>query len=297
MRTARSVVDVPSGCEELAVDAPRPVLQTVAVELLRDPQAEVSRPPYAITSVDNALQLVHMLARDGNVRVSDAAAELGVAKSTAHRLLGMLCYREFARKDDDHVYWRGPALGQPHLTAQRDDLSVIAAPILEKLQREFDETVHLLVLRRTEVEFLTSLECSQSLRVGSRAGAVMGAFTTSGGQALLARLSEADLAMRFPDGIPESGLDPAALRRALAEVRRRGYGINEGLSERGVVALGVAVRGADMQPAAAVCVSAPAFRLPRRRFRAAADILHQHAASIQAELVSARDRAGARAGS
>ncbi len=51
------------------------------------------RPAYAITSVDNALRLIEVLQRDGTLRVTDAAAEIGVAMSTAHRLLAMLCYR------------------------------------------------------------------------------------------------------------------------------------------------------------------------------------------------------------
>lgn len=284
MGVIHSVLDVPSGCEVLAPLPARPRPPTVTAEKSVDADGRRTPPAYAITSVDNALQLVQMLARDGSVRVSDAAAELGVAKSTAHRLLGMLCYRDFARKDDGHLYWRGPALGKSSGVAKRDTLSIVATPILEKLQHEFDETVHLLVLRGTEVEFLMSLECRQSLRIGSRAGAIMGAYKTSGGQALLAALPPAELARRFPEGIPEAGIDTQGLGRTLAEVRRRGYGINEGLSERGVVAIGSTVRDPDMQPVAAVCVSAPAFRLPRRRFRQAAQVLQQHVASLEAEL-------------
>jgi DNA-binding IclR family transcriptional regulator len=251
-----------------------------------------ARPLYAVTSVDNALQLVRLLERDGVVRVSEAAAELGVAKSTAHRLLGMLCYREFARKDEDHTYRRGPALGaSARRPGLRDSLSVVAAPVLERLRREFNETVHLLVLRRTQVEFLASLECTQSLRVSSRAGALMDAYRTSGGQALLAMLPHAELARRFPDGIPDAGLDLHGLRRALAEVRRRGYGINEGLTERGVVAIGASVLGVDMRPVAALCVSAPAFRLQRRRFPQASQVLRQHVALLEDELARASARA------
>jgi IclR family acetate operon transcriptional repressor len=250
--------------------------------------ASRSKPPYAITSVDNALQLVRILEREGSVRVSDAAAELGVAKSTAHRLLGMLCFRDFARKDDDHLYWRGPALGQtPTGAARRQNLSAIASPVLERLQGELNETVHLQVLRRTEVEFLRSLECSQPLRVTSRAGAVIDAIRTSGGQALLAALPDIELAQRFPEGVPGAGLDSPGLVRALDEVRRRGYGINEGLTERGVVAIGASVRDALMQPVAALCVSAPAFRLQRTRFRQAAEIIHRHVALLEDELIRA----------
>jgi hypothetical protein len=43
-------------------------------------------PPYPIRSVDNALRLQLLIQRDGSLRVSTAASELGVARSTAPRL-------------------------------------------------------------------------------------------------------------------------------------------------------------------------------------------------------------------
>ncbi|MTD54948.1 IclR family transcriptional regulator [Amycolatopsis pithecellobii] len=253
-----------------------------------------ARPAYAITSVDNALRLVQILTRDGSVRVSEAAAELGVAKSTAHRLLGMLCYRGFACKDGDRLYRGGPALGSMRRgDSRQDDLCAVARPFLERVQREFNETVHLMVLRRTNVEFLTSLECNRSLRVSSRVGALMSAYRTSGGQALLAALDDAELARRFRDGPPDAGLEWEEVRRVLAAVRRRGYGINDGSTERGVVAIGACVRGPDREPVAALCISAPSLRLQRRHFPQAAQVLHRHIALLEAELArTSLDRPG-----
>jgi IclR family transcriptional regulator, acetate operon repressor len=40
--------------------------------------------------VENALRLLRMLRDRPSIRVSEAAAELSVARSTAHRLLAML---------------------------------------------------------------------------------------------------------------------------------------------------------------------------------------------------------------
>jgi IclR family acetate operon transcriptional repressor len=281
------------------VTSPLGSLETVDAGLAAEPWAggtPVSpRPAYAISSVDNALHLVQLLARDGCVRVSEVAAELGVAKSTAHRLLGMLCYRGFASKDGDRLYRVGPALGPVRRGAARHDrLSVVARPFLERLQRDFNETVHLVVLRRTNVEFLTSLECNRSLRVGSRAGAVMAAYQTSGGQALLAALPEAELLERFPDGSPDSALDWDAFLRSLEAVRRRGYGISDRVTERGVVAISVCVRGPDGQPIAAVAVSAPALRMQRRHFPRAAEVLHHHIGLLEAELVRCSRRSDRR---
>ena len=60
-----------------------------------------NKPPYSIDSVDNALRILQTLRDSGQVRVSDVAAELGIARSTAHRLLAMLVYRDFAVQADE----------------------------------------------------------------------------------------------------------------------------------------------------------------------------------------------------
>jgi len=73
----------------------------------------VKNPPaYAITSVDNALRLVTVLQLEGTLTVTEAAERLGVARSTAHRLLGMLCYRDFATQGADRAYHPGPVLAR-----------------------------------------------------------------------------------------------------------------------------------------------------------------------------------------
>lgn len=67
-------------------------------------------PPYAIASVDHALRAAAMLQLEGGLTVSQVAERLGVARSTAHRLLAMLVYRDFAVRDEDRVYRAGPVL-------------------------------------------------------------------------------------------------------------------------------------------------------------------------------------------
>ena len=65
-------------------------------------------PPYAIASVDHALRLAAMLQLEGGLTVSEVAGRLGVARSTAHRLLAMLVYRDFAVQDENRLYRAGP---------------------------------------------------------------------------------------------------------------------------------------------------------------------------------------------
>jgi len=51
-----------------------------------------------------------MLQVEGSLSVAQAADRLGVARSTAHRLLSMLCYRDFAQQTEDRCYTAGPVL-------------------------------------------------------------------------------------------------------------------------------------------------------------------------------------------
>jgi IclR family acetate operon transcriptional repressor len=75
-------------------------------------------PPYPIQSVDYALQLLLILKRDGVLRVSEAAAELGVARSTAHRLISMLRFRGFVEQARDRSpTWAGAPAPRPRCSA------------------------------------------------------------------------------------------------------------------------------------------------------------------------------------
>src|SRR5690554_7638432 len=75
------------------------------------------RPAYVVESVDNVLRLLQLLRDSGSLRVTDAAAELDIALSTAHRLFSMLVYRGFATQDEQRRYVPGPAMDAPAITA------------------------------------------------------------------------------------------------------------------------------------------------------------------------------------
>ena len=248
-----------------------------------------NQPAYAIDSVDHALQLLLLLQRTDRLRVTDVAAELGVARSSAHRLLSMFRYRGFAVQHPDRSYGPGPVFHQAGLGPRPPaDIRAVARPHLEWLRQQLDETVHLVVLAGRSAAFLDSVESAQALRVGTRAGAIMPAHQTSGGKVLLAELSLAELAVIFPDGPPagaaKAATDIAGFHKALLAVRRRGYGVNVGESERGITAVGACVRDPEGRAVAAISVSAPSLRLPRGRVPRFAELVGAAAARAGAEL-------------
>ena len=226
-----------------------------------------NKPSYALTSVDNALRLVQLLRDQGRLRVTDAAAELEVAPSTAHRLLGMLVYRGFAIQDDGRAYVPGPALGAA--PAQLDwtrQLRDAALPHLELLSNRTGETTNLMIRIGVQVRFLASVESPKVLRVGSRQGTVLPARTSSGGKALLAELKPERLAALYQGSTAALGdevLAPEEFARFAADlvlIKRQGYALNNQQTEDAVVACGCVVRTPDGGPAAAISVSMPAGR-------------------------------------
>ncbi|MFP5333888.1 MAG: IclR family transcriptional regulator [Actinomycetes bacterium] len=241
-----------------------------------------NKPPYAIESVDHALHLAQLLRHEGSLGVTEAAERLGVARSTAHRLLAMLVYRDFAEQGEDRRYRPGAMLrttGTP--AAPTALLRRAALPRAEVLVATVHESANLQVLVGTEVRFVLTVECDQVLRVGDRAGKVLPAHLASGGKVLLAALPDAEITARYAD---RDDVDVPRLLQELRLVRKRGFAVNDGATERGVTAVGVAVLGADRVPVAALTLAIPSARFQRAGLAGYVAALNGAARGIERDL-------------
>lgn len=235
-------------------------------------EARRREPPYLLHSVDSALRLLSLVSERRSVRITEAAEFLGVVPSTAHRLLSTLRYNGFVVQEvSGGAYSPGPALAEVALgTLGGVDVRQAARPVLEEIKDKVQETVNLVVLERNRIRFIESLEGPQSLRVGSRLGFTLPAQCTSVGKALLALLSADELERRFPDHQLER-LSPRSIRtwegllKELAEVRRRGYGINCEEGDVGIAGLGAAIRHVGGGPLAGVAIGIPVSRFTSRK--------------------------------
>lgn len=240
-----------------------------------------------LESVDNALRLLVSLAAHQRISVSDAAKELGVAPSTAHRLLSTMRYRGFVRQTDDRCYIPGPAFAtlmkRNPATAK---LAERALPYLGMVMGALDETCHLVVRVNRDVQFVASVEAQQALKISSRQGQTMPAHLVSGGKMLLALLPRPELDTLYPAEEPDllAGKDRNIFAAELASARCRGYTVNVGDTERGIAAVAVPVPGADGKPIAAMSVSVPSVRYSSTRVPKFAAALRRGADALSAEL-------------
>jgi DNA-binding IclR family transcriptional regulator len=221
-----------------------------------------------LTSVDNALWLLQLVAERQALRVSEAAELLGVARSTAHRLLSALRRRGFLMQDRPNGAYRpGPALYAIGMSAiSRLDIRRIAQPVLEELRDKTKETASLAVLEGTMVRFVECYEGRSTVRVGGRAGVVRYAHASAVGKAILAALPDSELGRRYPGEelpapTPASITSRRELMRELAAIRRQGYALNWEESSDGVAAVAVALRDPTGLPLASISVAVPSMRL------------------------------------
>lgn len=214
----------------------------------RAPSPSGAPPQYPIESVDNALRLLLLLGEKPKIRLTDASVYLGVASSTAHRLLAMLLYRGFVVQDPlTKLYEPGPALSRLASTALKQfDVRARIHPVLEKLNADLDETVHFGRLEGQQVHFLDSIESSHPVRVSSRVGRMLPAHATSTGKAMLSTLSLEELRALYPidelEAVNRRSITSRdVLERDLEKTRRRGYALSQQESEEGVESVAVPV--------------------------------------------------------
>jgi DNA-binding IclR family transcriptional regulator len=224
-------------------------------------------PRAGVGAVENALRLLQLYREREVLGVSETARLLGVGRSTAHRLLTTLRAHGFVVQDCSRAYRVGPALRE--LGAAIAESGVVRArcrPYMQALCDELGETVNLVSLRGTDAVFVDSVETRRPLRVAGREGVVLPAHAVSAGKALLATLSVDALHELYADEaltpLTERTLRTrTALEAQLAVVRRHGYAVNIGESERGITAAACAIPGPAAGERLAIAVSAPSSRV------------------------------------
>lgn len=235
---------------------------------------------YPIESVENAARVLLMLRTQRLLRVAEVAAELGLARSSAHRLLTTLQAHGLLQQDAaSRGYGAGLQLVQIGAAVMgATDLRAQVRPTLERLCRELGETLHLIVLDGASIVFLDGVEGRFAIRAAVRTGDRAPAHPSAAGKVLLAALSQDELRERYRAGRIAGGTNQAvatrhALEAQLAGVREQGFATNLGESETGLHALAAPVLDAAGSVRAAVSVSGPSHRLTESDLGRLADLL------------------------
>jgi IclR family acetate operon transcriptional repressor len=243
-----------------------------------------------IQSVDRAVAILEILARDGEAGVTEVARELGVHKSTASRLLAALDRRELVAQDSARGRFR-LGVGIVRLAgaaSARLDVVQESRPVCRALAEELGETVNLAILSSRDALYLDQAAGPAALSPHNWAGKRIPLHATSDGKVLLAYLPEAELAGHLATPLhrftEHTVTDPAELAKGLAEVRRHGFAAAVDELEPGLTAVAAPVRDAEGRVVASISASGPSFRITGDRIPAVAALVRQAAAEISRRL-------------
>lgn len=220
-----------------------------------------------VHSVDSAMAVLECFVADEEVGVSQVARRLGVAKSTAHRLLASLVRAGLVERGSEAGRYRLGMrlydLGQ--LAMARNHLRSVALPVLADLRQRSGLTVQLAVPDGGDVLYTERLETTLGVSLLRRTGHRLPAHTTSSGKAIAAynpAFARNRVRLGFPSRTPATLTTAEEFEEVLAQTRRQHGAISFDEATMGVSSCAAPLHGPSGEAIAAVSVVGPteAFR-------------------------------------
>ena len=201
-------------------------------------------------AVLRAARVLRLLAGNGEPRsltLSQLARELDCAKSSAANICAALIETKLVARSDSNGEFR---LDRATLELGGAYLAT-ADPVREFYNHIADfptarqETIQLAFLDGTQVMYLGRHDGQQPIKIWSSTGRRLPASCTATGKVLLAALDDDEVRQRYSDTDLPRPTDRSiatidALLADLAQIRARGYAIDDEEATRGVVCIGVA---------------------------------------------------------
>ncbi|MEH0108661.1 IclR family transcriptional regulator [Tersicoccus sp. MR15.9] len=240
-----------------------------------------------VQSVERVFELLEAISgAGGEISLSDLAAVSGLPMPTIHRLLRTMVALGYVRQLPSRRYALGARLIQLGEMAGRQ-LGSAARTELATLVDELGETANMAVLDGDMIVYVAQKPSPHPMRMFTEVGRRAHTHDTGVGKAILAQLTDAEvLRIVASAGMPvhteHSHATTESLLEDLAEIRRRGYSIDDNEQEVGVRCFAVAVP--DAPTPMAVSVSGPTTRVGEDFGERAVPALQASARRISAEL-------------
>jgi len=244
----------------------------------------------AVQSVDRAVRVLEILAREGEATVTEVARELEVHTSTASRLIAALHEHDLVEHPASRAKYR-LGVGLLRLagaTASRLDLTTQAQPVCDALAAELDETTNVAIISGDVAINVCQAQGSTHVAAQNWVGQRTVLHATSSGKVLLAYLRDGEL-----DGILDGQLErftprtlttAGELRTELQCIREQGWAHAIEEYEEGLNAVAAPIRGHDGTVVAAISASGPAYRLSEERIPEASHAVARAAAEVSRRL-------------
>lgn len=241
-----------------------------------------------VQSLQRALRILKALAESHEgLGLREIAEIVGLPPSTVHRLLTTLESDRFVRFDANDAVWQVgvQAFVVGSAFARNRDLLRLARPYMRGLVDACGETANLYIEESGWAVCIGQVESRHFVRAIARPGGRVRMHCSAAGKVLLATKSERELAQILRshglERLTEHSIDrPQLLRSHLAEVRRRGYALDDEETALGVRCVAAPVHDESGSVVAALSVSGPKSRLEDARLAEVAAAVRRTAGAI-----------------
>jgi len=228
-----------------------------------------------VRAVERALDVLLCFASGHEWGLTEIAGQIGLHKSTVHRLLATLEDKGFVTRDNATEKYR-LGLSVLELSAnlwRSDDPSVALLPEMERLRDRLSETVSLYVRDRAERVRIQAVQSMQAIRRVATVGARLPLTVGASSKVLLAFAEPGVRAAVLADASWPPQLDRDAFGRQLDEIGAAGYATSFEEREPGAAAVAAPIFNRSGKLVAALSVSGPSNRLTPER-------MHEYAPAI-----------------
>ncbi|MDR1211921.1 MAG: IclR family transcriptional regulator [Spirochaetaceae bacterium] len=220
-------------------------------------------------SSEKLFSIIELLAEtDGPMRLLDISKALHINTSTALRFLNTMLKCGYVMQDADSLkyYLTFKICTVANKISSRINIRTLAAPYLRDLSGIFGESVCLSVDQNMKVVYIDVVEGpDQMIRSMQRIGSVAPLHCTAVGKLFLSEYSPENLEKVVAAGLarftPNTLTGKSFLEKELAQVRRRGYAIDNEECEIGARCVSCPVRDHTGKIIAGISVTGPAIRL------------------------------------
>jgi IclR family transcriptional regulator, KDG regulon repressor len=226
-----------------------------------------------------------------DLSLADLEERLNLHKSTYYRLLRTLEHHRYAEKDPLTGKYRlgSKLLELASKALSRFDLATIGRPFLEKLSSQSGETAVFGVLNDRQMVQIAVVDGKQALRMSVTVGGKSPAHCTSLGKAILAFLPEEEVNLIVrKDGLkpytPNTITRRSKLMAELAQIRNRGFAIDDQELEIGLKCIASVVRDQSGGVVGALSIAGSAMRLDRKQVSLLAPIVARSASEFSMSL-------------
>lgn len=224
-----------------------------------------------VKAVETAFSIVETIERMDRAGVSDIAAELSIAKSTAHKHLKTLEQNEYLVREEGKYQVSLKFLKFGRHAMEKVDLVEISQPVIEHLAEETGEAVWVAIEQHGKAVYVNNAMGDRAVPSRGSIGDSILLHSAAMGKAMLAHFSEeriVEIVERhgLPKRTENTITDREQLFEELEEIREQGVAFNDGESLKGLRAVASPVLH-DGQVKGAIAVAGTANRMKGDYFR------------------------------